>query len=283
MNMESEMSHKHRRVLWIALLIAACLSAATLILGRPRTLVERLTRKPITPASKSLVVQGKKADTVRPRNLSLQPEAFNLSRRLGHRFASDRREKSVLVGTLTIGSERRNVQTTRTQTDDGEQIDIKIAGTPGSLTWDSAQGALSSGGRPTGGDCDLIERLVFDSPDQFVLAQLRGASYYTVARDVRPASVDDDYAGQVWNIVRVNDSETDEAKRPPSRWRLYYFNTITGLIDRVESQVQGQRIIAEFSNWIEQNGEKVPTRIVWKQQTQAIMEFNLSNFSHAAN
>src|SRR5258708_2744575 len=77
------------------------------------------------------------------RNLSRQPDAFNMSRRLGGRFASGKREKSVLIGTLTIGSERRIVQTTRTQTDDGEQVEMPIDGSAVSLDWNRAGGALS--------------------------------------------------------------------------------------------------------------------------------------------
>jgi hypothetical protein len=128
------------------------------------------------------------------RNLSLQPEAFNMGRRLGQRFSPDRRERSILAGTLTIGSEQRSVQTARTQTDDGEQVEITIAGSPDLLTWEARQGALSSSRRATGSDRELIERLVLDSPDQFVLAQLRGASYYTTAYNVRPADAGDNYA-----------------------------------------------------------------------------------------
>lgn len=187
------------------------------------------------------------------------------------------------MGTLTVGTERQLVQTTRTQTDKGEEVEIKIAGAQGSLTWEAGQGALSSGSRATSSNRELIERLVLDSPDQFVLAQLRGASYYTVARNVRPADAGDNYAGQLWDIVRVNDPEPDETKQPQSRWRLYYINTATGLIDKIESEVGGKRIVAELSGWNDQNGEKVPTQIKWTQQGRTLMQYTLANFSHADN
>jgi hypothetical protein len=126
----------------------------------------------------------------------------------------------------------------------------------------------------------LIERLVFDSPDQFVLAQLRGARYFTVSRGVRPAEAGDGYSGPLWNIVRVDDRETDQSKPAESRWRLYYLNTNNGLIDRIVSEVNGQQIIAELS-WTESNGEKVPSQITWTRQGQVIMQYSLTNFSHA--
>ncbi len=203
-----------------------------------------------------------------------------MGRRLGGRFAPGKREKSVLTGTLTIGSERRIVQTTRTQTDAGELVEIGIVGSTTPLSWNAAQGSLSSTSRATGSDRELIERLVLDSPDQFVLAQLRGASYYIVVRNARPDDASDGYAGPLWNIVRVHDPQTDQEKRPLSQSRLYYLNTTTGLIDRIVSEPQGQRIVAELI-WTESNGEKVPAQITWTSQGQIIMQYSLMNFSHA--
>jgi hypothetical protein len=79
----------------------------------------------------------------------------------------------------------------------------------------------------TGFDRQLLERVVFDSADQFVLAQLRGASYYTIARNVRPDEVGESYDGPVWTVVRINDPDRDEQRKPESSWRLYYINTAT--------------------------------------------------------
>lgn len=277
------MSDKQRRVFWpVLLVVVVLLSALAFVAGRPRRLGAPEEKRPSAPVKiQSAQTKGEKAKTSGPRNLSLQPEAFNMGCRLGARFAAGKREKSVLVGTLTVGSERRTVQTIRTQTEDGEQVEIKIAGSATSLTWDKGQGALSSGSRASGSDRELIERLVLDSPDQFVLAQLRGASYYTVAYNVRPVNAGDKYAGPLWNIVRVNDPEPDEAKRPQSRWRLYYINVATGLIGRIESEVGGQRIVAAISGWTNQDGEKVPTEITWTGQGQTLMQYSLTNFSHA--
>jgi hypothetical protein len=99
--------------------------------------------------------------------------------------------------------------------------------------------------------------------------QLRGASYYTVARSVRPADAPDGYDGPLWTIVRV--------------WRLYYINTATGLIDRIESEVEGQLIVAEISSWTEQDGEKLPAQIVWTRNGQTLMQYSLTNFSQSQN
>jgi hypothetical protein len=280
------MSHHHRHILWpLLIVLVTAVGTLAFIIKRPRNLSEQSRRKPIVAPAKgrSATAPAAKANGPTARNLSLQPEAFNLSRRLGQRFSSRTREISTFIGTLAIGPDRKIVTTIRKQTDDGEQVEIHVAGSPGVLTWDATQGPLSANARATGSDRELIERLVFDSPDQFVLAQLRGASYYTLTYNVRPVDAGENYRGPLWNIVRVNDPENDETKRPQRRWRLYYINAATGFIDRIESEVQGLRIVAEVSGWIDQNGETVPSQIAWKQQGQTLMQFSLTNFSHAEN
>jgi len=172
---------------------------------------------------------------------------MKLARQLGVRFLTGKNATSLVVGTLRIGSEARLIQMTRIQTDDGESVQLTLDGLLGSLTWDAKQGVLSAGRQATTSQRELIERLVFDSPDEFVLMQIRGSSYHTVARGVRPVDAPDDYDGPLWTIIRVDDPEQNEAKTPASRWRLFYVNTSTGLIDRTESEVQGQRVVAEIS------------------------------------
>ena len=217
----------------------------------------------------------------RKRNLVLQPEALKLARKLGARFLADETKTYAVLGTLTIGSEARTMQMMRTQTQDGESVEIRLTDSPAILTWDAEKGGTASGRNATDGERALIERLVFDSPDQFVLMQFRGASYYTVARAARPVNAPDGYDGPLWTIVRVDDPERDATKKPESRWRLYYLNTATGLIDRIESEVEGKRILAEFSSWTEQNGEKFPARIVWTRDGKTLMQYSLTSFSQS--
>jgi hypothetical protein len=271
---------KRKAAAALALLLITTVAAIGYIADRRRRVVTDPGKMPVAsqPASPA---QGRgTSGKGRQRNLSLQPEALVVARSLGTRFGHGNRAQSTVVGNLTIGTETRMVRTVRTQTDDGEQIEIDTAGRGGVLTWDSKSGALSGTARAHGPDRELIERLVFDSPDQFVLAQLRGASYFTVARNVRSADAGENYRGPLWNIVRVSDPEKDESKAAQSRWRLYYIDAATGLIDRIESEVNGRRIIAEFSGWTEQNGQKVPTAITWKQDGQTVMQYRITSFGH---
>jgi hypothetical protein len=207
----------------------------------------------------------------------LQPEAAAVNRRIGNRFKSAN-TRSFVAGALTIGSDRQPVTIIRSQTDNGENVDVTLAGR--SFNWSDTEGIRAiQNAAAANAERLAVERLVFDSPDQFVLAQLRGASYQTIVRNLRPTDAGDDYTGPLWTMVRVNDPQTVESIAPKSLWRLYYINSHTGLIDRIESDVDGQRIEASILQWTEQNGEKIPAHIRWTTNGQILMEYQLTSFS----
>ncbi len=214
--------------------------------------------------------------------LSHQPEAELVRRSLGQRFLGPGRERAILIGTLSIGTDLSAVRIVRTQTDDGERVEIAIGAGTSSLVWTPKDGALADAQRALGGTRAIIERLALDSPDEFVLAQLRGASYYTVARNVMPkgAAGSDDYAGPTWDVVRVGEPEAAGPDATLSKARAFHINTSTGLIDRCYSQEQGEIIVAEFSGWADRLGEKVPTQITWNKNGQVIMQLSLVSVAH---
>jgi len=215
--------------------------------------------------------------------LSLQPEADRMRRRLGQRFVAAGKDRTISMGILTIGTNSVPVQIVRTQNDDGERVEIGLGIGSASLTWTAAEGAKSGAQLATGNERSLIERLVLDSPDQFVLAQLRGASYYTLAHEARPleAGSSEDYTGPVWNVVRVGEPQMGTPNRPESLWRLYYINTSTGFIEKVLSLQGADTISAQVSGWVEVGGERAPTRITWAQGGQVVMELIITNITNS--
>lgn len=245
----------------LPIVILACAVSAALIRGTS-------SQKPVPPRTGKL------------RNLSLQPEAFKLSRRLGNRFTSSRQASSTLAGTLITGTLKQEVNVVRRQTSSGEEVGIGVAGVAGTLTWSEVEGPGAAGANVNEGQRLLIERLVLDSPDQFVLAQLRGASYYTVARNVRDdVGGRDDYTGPLWDVIRVEEPERGASRRPQGNWRLYYLNVQTGLIDKIVSEVRGEQIEANVVQWVDQGGEKIPSHIVWKRGDETVQEFRLTSFT----
>lgn len=263
---------RYLKVCSVCLVVLGCVTGAFLI---TRASVENSVPVPQIAAPPSM---GRGS-----RNLSRQPEALRVSRRLGKRFDPSSRVASVLTGKVTIAGSEQPLTIIRRQSEKGEDVELRIAGRVVSRGMGESARAGSSGLTET--EQSLVERLVYDSSDYFVLAQLRGASYYTVARHVRPDYAPDNYDGPLWTVVRVEeprvvDEQNEESVR---EWRLFYINSVTGLIDKIAGEEKGQPIEANFSDWTEQSGEKFPTTITWTSNGQTLMTFNLTNLSTAAH
>lgn len=237
----------------------------------------------ITRASSDSSSPSSQAPPSRPankgrRNLALQPEASRVARLLGKRFGPASRSTMAVSGQLSIAEGPQAITLTRRQTENGETVNLNLSNR--ALTWNAEEGAKANANAPNGSERLLLERLILDSPDQFVLAQLRGASYFTVARNVRPTDATDGYNGALWNLVRVDEPQADESRKALSTWRIYYLNVQTGLPDRVEYQLNGKVIRAEFLEWTDQQGEKTPSLVRWSSDGQMVMEYHATSISH---
>ena len=255
------------------LLLVVCLAGLIAV-----TSVFVITRASVETSAPAKQGSAQVARTRGPRNLSLQPEALRVGRRLGKRFGPAARGTSVITGTLTIAGDAEAITITRQQTQTGEAVELVLPDKR--LTWSDREGATVTSRNLSAAERLLVERLTLDSPDQFVLAQLRGASYFTIARNVRPAEAQDGYSGPLWNLVRVDEPQQDESLRPQSTWRIYFINAETGIPERVEYQLNGQGIRVEFLEWSEQQGEKTPTYVRWTSAGQPLMEYRAGSVSH---
>jgi hypothetical protein len=103
-------------------------------------------------------------------------------------------------------------------------------------------------------------------------------------RNLRPDNAPDNYDGPLWTVVRVEEPPSDDPNtQPVSRWRLFYLNSSTGLIDKIASEGQGQPIEVNFFDWTERSGEKFPATMTWTSNGQIVMTLNLANLSTTAH
>jgi hypothetical protein len=181
-----------------------------------------------------------------------------------------------LDGILTLGTTKQRITIVRRQTAGGETFEMLL--TDQFLTWSDADGITARSGSATQSQRLLLERLIFDSPDQFVLAQLRGASYHTISRNLRPNDAGENYSGPLWTLVRVAEPQRIDNLAQTHRWHLYYINETTQLIDRVVSEEAGQTIEASIQ-WAEWNGEQVASDTKWTINGQTVMEVEVTTFS----
>jgi len=239
--------------------------------------------RPGAPAAPPSRPQEQAAGQSQRRNPSLRPEAYAAARRLGSRFLRPGREVSVATGTLLLGSRRLRVRVVRAQDEAGERVEIRVAEPDGAYSWSAPEGARAGAASASGEGLDVVERIVYGGPDQFVLAQLRGAGYYTQLRRARPqgAGDSDDYAGPVWDLVRVTEPPGGgRGEEGAGRSRLYHVNSITGLVERVSWEERGEELVAEVSGWAERGGEASPSRVVWKRGGAVVMELDFDGHSY---
>jgi hypothetical protein len=266
-----------------ALIIAAFVGTAILVVAVRAYTNGRANDVSVPASSRTTLVQGTQQQRTGAQvRLSLQPEADKFRRRLGKRFTDPGRERATGEGTLRVGAVQYQVVITRTQNDDGEHVEISLSGGGGSLTWNGTDGAKSAGRDASVLERSLTERLALDSPDQFVLAQLRGASYFTIARMAAPKDADENYSGPFWNLVRIVEPQRGSWNKPQNEWRIYYINNATGLIDKITYQDQGQNITVDLSGWTNRQGELDPSLIRWTREGKIEMELSLNNAGHVS-
>jgi len=267
------MSHTRAVSTWlfVSVLLAAMLGAMAVVVARKHR-----------GENQQQSIQLGSGNTPRPtagsrfRNLSLHPEAGKLSRKLGQRFIDSDSAVSVLVGEVVTGDIRVPVRVVRRQDRSGESVEIAANGK--TLSWNASDRAKRNAALPDF-DRTLIDRVVFDSPDAFILAQLKGASYHVLARNVR-ADIGgaDNYDGPLWTVVRVSYPAAGADTEPQ---RIYYINSGTGLIDKVVSEQSGQEIEATFDRWTTEKGETFPAVVRWTRDGQQLMEFRVINFGRS--
>lgn len=278
------MSTKEKKLLLPIVTLIVAATALTLISVRTGTAGFDRARPPLPTATPlaSAAPQGNTEPNggFRPQ-LARQPATFKLARRLGKRFRGTGLGASVLIGTLRRGAGEQAVRIMRKQVTEGERVEVALGNGPASLTWDAREGALSSGSPASAEERLLLERLVLDTPDQFILAQLRGASYQTIARGVRPENAGDDYSGPIWDIVEVKDSIAGSSTSERTGQRLYWINSSAGIIDKIVSTGEGVDVIATLSGWVNQRGELVPSRITWTQNGGTLMQLDFTSFNYS--
>ena len=147
------------------------------------------------------------------------------ARQLGKRFSPSSHSVTAFSGQISLSGTQQPMSLTRRQTEGGEMVELRLANR---IDLERRGGNENKCSTPTESERLLLKRLILDSPHNFVLAQLRGASYFTVARNVRPINATDGYDGPLWNLVRVDEPQVNESRSALSTWRSYYINVCYG-------------------------------------------------------
>lgn len=266
------MTINRRRIFWPVLLITLLVVTA-LTFAASRRLRGSRTAETRTVSTQGNPNRARKREAY-VRRSALSPKLVWHLKAMGDRLEKPGRERLSVTGTLTRVNDsqtqevvavfefperlRLTLQTghqTRMVTFDGEQV--KAVGNP----LDSVEQ-------------DLIETLVYGSPEHFFNTQMQGqATRFLGSRFRLDDGSTDNYEGPYYDVYKVGE-QIRVATEPTERLKLYYFNSETLLLERVSYEIDrnGSTVQVEerLGGWTKEQGQQVARRIERFENGQSV-------------
>ena len=129
---------------------------------------------------------------------------------------------------------------------------------------------------------DQIETLVGDSVEFFIFRAGNGVRARLLGRRFR---ADDgkaaNYQGPLWDIILMMDSGSVRPDQQ-ARAKMYYFDSITGLLSRVAYKKSGGvSVQTEVTQWARVDEQQVPGAITRKEANATVFSFKINTASFA--
>ncbi|MCU1335794.1 MAG: hypothetical protein JWO19_1375 [Bryobacterales bacterium] len=195
---------------------------------------------------------------------------------LGDRIQRSGNERTTLAGIYT--DRNGPVQATLTWQAPGS-IRFERANQSGSaLIYDSAKGSVLA---TTPSDANILESLGDDAAESFFYGFQNGVIYRLLGQRFR---ADDGKAANYkgpWYDVYAASGQANFQPGKPTRLKHFYFDSQTGLLARTRYINGGITVTTEFSNWIRNNGQAFPTRIVRTEGNVAVFTFTIAGATSA--
>lgn len=218
----------------------------------------------------------------RLRRIRVRPglrEAFDA---LGERMVKPGKGRLMLRATLTRkGGEAAPVQIVL-ETPGLLRVEegAPTSGRPRALVFDGSS-AQRTGGDVSRADEELIETLIFDSPEHFFRGQFKGSATRFLGSGFRPDDGETaEYKGPTYSIYQMTELArgTGESQE---QVKLYYFNTATHLLEQVkyETERDGTRtsVVVLLGDWQTVQGQRVPGRVVRTENGQPVLEVKVTS------
>ena len=199
---------------------------------------------------------------------SLLPGLREVLKTAGDRMERPGKERLVMACTLARGGVSQSSPAALTLEFPGRlRLEEQSGGQARVVTFDG-QGAAVIGGAALGrADEDLIETLVYDSVEHFFVGQVRGAATRPLGPNFQSEG---DLAaggdgGPSYDVYELTET-VRVGGEPRERVKLYYFNSDTRLLEKVQYQVQRDgaevRVEVRLGGWHTVQGQKLPASVV---------------------
>jgi hypothetical protein len=210
----------------------------------------------------------------------LQSRLHNALSALGDRLEKPGRERLTVVGTLRRQDNSQAApfhllfEWPRRMRLAEQSRQGRVIGFDGSNGWNNGAPVNSV-------DQEMIETLVFDSADNFFLGQIQGVPTRMLGSRFR---LDDgttaNYAGPFYDIYQATDYiNIGATNRKQSK--LFYFNSDTKLLERVNYQVKGESTITDveirLGGWRKGDGLTFPGSIERLENNQSVFTLTINS------
>jgi hypothetical protein len=139
----------------------------------------------------------------------------------------------------------------------------------------SAEPTSSSGLGQT--DTDILESLSDDSAEAFFYGFQNGVGHRLLGQRFR---ADDgntvNYQGPWYDVYAAHEQVAIQPGSP-ARVKHFYFDSQTGLLTQTRYLSSGLPVTTEFSNWVTNNGQSFPGRIVRKENGAPVFTFDIAS------
>lgn len=211
---------------------------------------------------------------------AMWPELRWYLKALGNRLEQSGKERLLLAGTLERADSGRATIGAILEFPDRLHLTTHIGGQSVTLVYDG-QAARAVGTVLNNTDEVLIESLVNDSAEHFFKAQVQGAPTRHLGNRFRADDGStENYAGLYYDVFSMQDRIVmGSASR--SQTKLYYFNSDTRLLERVNYQISrnGETIEVEtqFSDWQKTQEQQAAHRIVRLENGQPVISLTITS------
>ncbi|HEV2798903.1 MAG TPA: hypothetical protein VGW12_00300 [Pyrinomonadaceae bacterium] len=234
---------------------------------------------PIQKESSS-VVEATEIEYVAPSHL--WPELRRLLKASGDRLEQPGKERLTLAGILTHAGDPESVPVTLVREFPNRlRLTMQGEARPRVVIFNGHGAARFVRLEET--DADLVETFLNDSDEHFFQRQMEGAATRSLGSRFR---LDDgttqDYAGPYYDIYQLSD-EVRGRGEARQIVKLYYFNSDTLLLERVEYETVRNgvpvRVTVLLDKWQKVEGQQVPTKIVRTENGTPVATLDISSVS----
>lgn len=274
---------KRRKILWPSIpALLIILTGIYFASARTRSDFSTASQPPATasiqPEQKNANDQDEASEEYLRRG-RLRPQLHEIMGALGDRLEKPGKERLAFTGTIArAGSQQANPISVILEFPGRLRLEEMVNGQK-QVTVSKGDKARKTGGTLNNRDEDLVEMLLCDSVEHFLLAQRDGdATRFLGPRFRLDDGTTANYSGPFFDLYET--TELIKVRQDIRRQtKVYYFNSDTHLLERIRYRLANglTEVEIRLKNWVEVQGQKLPGEIVRLENNTPVLTLTITS------